>query len=405
MGIIESIQETETNSAANNIPALERLLEELSNNPLPLDSTDAAAEVISQLRSKGIGRLRIPDSNGTGHLPLPQLFEWVIRLAQIDSNIPHILRNHFGFVERALYSRDNPKYEQWLEQARRGYLFGLGASELGIQNIGAGKGNTLLSEDGDGYRLNGKKYYSTGNHYSHFISVNAQTVDGRPVSAIIPSDREGVEILDDWNGIGQKLTASGTTLLNNVRVEKDEVIGIEDQDKVLPFQATFFQLYLTSIVTGIIKAIARDAGRLLKGRQRNFYHAVAEKPADDPLLQQTIGRLESIAYVAESSVLRAAELLQQAFCSAAAGEPAPDIFQKAALAAAKSKVVIDELALAAANQLFDVGGASAATTGENLDRHWRNIRTLSSHNPVSYKARAIGRFALDGTPLPNAGFF
>ena len=52
-----------------------------------------------------------------------------------------------------------------------------------------------------------------------------------------------------------------------------------------------------------------------------------------------------------------------------------------------------------------VGGASATKRSFNLDRHWRNARTLASHNPGTYKARAIGDHVINGTPLPINGFF
>lgn len=387
-------------------------VEELFAQLLQLDTVvnregDPAAigEALRLIKDARLGAIRVPDEQGLAQASLTDVFKIAIRLAEVNPNLSHILRNHFSFVERALFSLDNPKYRKWLEDVRAGKTFGLGHSELGVQAIGSGKGETVLTPDGDGYRLNGRKYYSTGNYYSDVIYIMAQTADGSHIAAIIPADREGVEILDDWDGMGQKFTASGTTVLSNVRVEREEVIGIDDQNKPIPFQSTFFQLYLTSIIAGITKAVARDAARMLKSRNRNFYHAVAEVPKDDPLLQQTIGHLESVAYVAESSVLRAAEALERAYESVRLGDADPGLFLEATLSAAKTKVVVDGLALDAANRLFDVGGASAATVRQNLDRHWRNIRTLASHNPVSYKARAIGQYVLDATPLPSTAFF
>ncbi|GJD53709.1 putative FMNH2-dependent monooxygenase SfnC [Methylobacterium crusticola] len=364
----------------------------------------SALEAIGLVRGARLGAFRLPRHEGGAGGSLRELFEIVITLGEADSNIPHILRNHFAFVERALRNRAVSGYERWLDAVRAGRLFGLGASELGTQNIGDGASDTLLVPSQDGFRLSGRKYYSTGNLYADLLFINARTPDGAGVAAIIPADRAGVDLTDDWDGIGQQLTASGTTVLEDVAVAADEVVPLA-QERRIPHEATFQQLYLTAIIAGILRAVARDAAALLIARQRNYYHAVAAKPAEDPQLQETLGRLVSTAYVAEAAVLGAAEALEQAFASALAGPPDEALFREASLRAAKAKVVVDDLALTAATRLFDVGGASAAKRSARLDRHWRNIRTISSHNPVAYKARAIGRHVLDGTPLPAAAYF
>jgi alkylation response protein AidB-like acyl-CoA dehydrogenase len=387
-------------------PGLAALLEVIAAGAEARDRGEAnATEAIGLAKGARLGALRLPRAAGGGGASLKELFEVVLALGEADSNVPHILRNHFAFVERSLRVPGSAKHRRWLDDVRAGRIFGLGASELGAQNIGDGSSQTRLSVDGDGFRLNGHKYYSTGNYYADILYVHATSPEGERVAAVIPADRAGVDRSDDWDGIGQRLTASGTTVLTDVRVEADEVLVLARDELKIPHDATFAQLYLTTIVAGILRSVVRDAGALLRSRGRNYYHAVAATPAEDPLLQETLGRLAATAYVAEASVLRAAEALERAYDSALAGTPDPDLFREASLRAAKSKVVIDELALTAATRLFDVGGASAAKQSARLDRHWRNIRTISSHNPVAYKARAIGDHTLNGAPLPTAAFF
>jgi alkylation response protein AidB-like acyl-CoA dehydrogenase len=387
-------------------PALLRLIEAIAADAEARDQGKVPTrEAIDLLRSARLGAFRLPQSQGGGGASLPQLFELVIDLAEADSNIPHILRNHFAFVEKALRTPHNTKYSRWLSEVREGRIFGLGASELGIQNIGDGDGATRLEPKGEDFVLNGTKYYSTGNFYSDYILVNGRTPEGLAVSARVSVGQDGVNVDDDWDGIGQRLTASGTTTLTDVAVSRDDVLFIADEDVKLPFQATFPQLYLTALIAGILRSVVKDATALLKRRDRNFYHAVAARPAEDPLLLQTIGNLASAAYVAEASVLRAADAVGAAFQSAIDGRLDPALFLEASLRTVKSKVVVDELALNAATQLFDVGGASAAKQSQRLDRHWRNIRTISSHNPRSYKAWALGDYTVNGTALPSAAFF
>jgi alkylation response protein AidB-like acyl-CoA dehydrogenase len=361
-------------------------------------------DAIERIRAVGLGRFRLPVSQGGAGASLPQVYELVLALAAADSNIPHILRNHFAFVEKALRASHLPHYARWLERVRAGELFGLGASEIGTQQVGDGDGNTRLVPHGNGFRLTGKKYYSTGNLYFDYIMVNAKTPEGRFVAARVGTRQPGVDVQDDWDGIGQRHTASGTTVFTDVEVEAHDVLPL-DEDVRIPHQATFAQLWLTAIIAGIVRRIAADATQLLGERTRNYYHASAPRPADDPLLQQVIGELQSAAFVSESAILRAAVTLGDAFDSSLAGEPNEALYVEAALQAAKSKVAIDDIALRAATHLFNAGGASAARQSARLDRHWRNIRTLASHNPVAYKARAIGDHVVNGAPLPRAAFF
>lgn len=407
MGTIDStLADSRTAAAAEpGSPALRELVAALAAGALARDRGEADTfDAIALVRAARLGVFRVPTAEGGAGATLPQLYELVLDLAEADSNIPHILRNHFAFVEKALRARHLPQYQRWLQHVNDNELFGLGASELGTQNIGDGDGNTRLQPDGGAFRLSGTKYYSTGNLYFDHIIVNAKTPDGRFVGARVSVRQPDVDVRDDWDGIGQRQTASGTTVFSDVHVAAEDVLVLADDVK-LPQQATFAQLYLTTIIAGILRRISKDAVRLVQQRERNYYHAVAPRPADDPLLQEAVGELQSAAFVAEAAVLNAAAVLGEAFDSALAGQPNDALFVEAALRSAKAKVVVDQLALQAATRLFDVGGASAAKQAAQLDRHWRNIRTIASHNPGLYKARVLGNHAINGAPLPTAAFF
>jgi alkylation response protein AidB-like acyl-CoA dehydrogenase len=174
----------------------------------------------------------------------------------------------------------------------------------------------------------------------------------------------------------------------------------------VPYSNTFAQLFLTAIVAGISRAALRDAIALVRSRKRTFYYAPHEKPSEDPLLQQTIGSIAASAHASEAVVLLAAEALDAATHAFDAGLPeAEALAHKAALLSAQAKIVADGAAISNGALVFDVGGASSTKKATNFDRHWRNARTLSSHNPVSYKERAVGQHLINGTPLPAKGFF
>jgi len=356
------------------------------------------------LKQARIGALRLPRHEGDAGAALVELFATVIDLGEVDPNVAHSLRNHYQFVERLL-RRPDPANEEWFAHVRAGRLFGLAATELSNAKAGRRQQDfaTKVTRTDQGLRLSGEKYYSTGNLYADLLVVAAADVDGEATQLAVPVDRPGVEIPNDWDGIGQRFTGSGTTRFTNTPVYESDVIGGSPYGDI-PYPATFPQLYLTAVIAGVQRRIARDAASLVRAKQRTFYHSPSDQPTKDPILQQTVGELASQAFIAEAAVLVAAAALQEA-TEAHGSCDEPDLALRAALKASKAKVVVDELALRAAGELFDVGGGQGVRRSSHLDRHWRNIRTLAAHNPRTYKARAIGAYEIDGTPLPNGAFF
>ena len=364
-------------------------------------------EAIDLIRRAKLGALRLPTSAGGAGSTIRELFEVVIRLGEADANVAHILRNHFSVVERLVRQPRDEQSQQWQQSVADGAIIGLATTELDSPQVGNITPSTTLTPDGDDYLLNGTKYYSTGTLYSDDVLVRAADPSGRPGATIIPVKREGVELIDDWDGLGQRLTATGTTHFRNVRVKRQEIVfDAPDVGYGVPYSNTFAQLFLTAIVAGIARAALRDAAALIRSRKRTFYYAPSEVPIDDPVLQQTIGQIASGAFAAETVVLAAADALDVATDAFDAGAPdAAEAAHKASLVSAKAKIVADDFAIRAGSLLFDVGGASATKKATNFDRHWRNARTLSSHNPTNYKARSIGQHVISGTPLPAKGFF
>ena len=361
-------------------------------------------DIIELIRRSRIGALRIPKADGGGGSTVRELLTTVIRLAEADANVAHILRNHYSVVERLLASPPSAQNRKWRDDVAAGAIIGLATTELGSSQVGDIAPATIVTPDGDGYRLNGTKYYSTGTLYADYVLVRVADANEALATTIVPVKREGIELVDDWDGSGQRLTGSGTTHFHNVRVEAAELIF--DQPNIgygAAYQNTFAQLYLTAINAGIAAAILRDASDLVRRRARSFYYAPTLRPREDPILQQTIGQIASNAFAAEATVLAAADALDVSSNAPDREDTKPAL--DAALASSKAKIVVDELAIRSGSLLFDAGGASATKKSDNLDRHWRNARTLSSHNPVTYKAQAIGAYEVNGTPLPAKGFF
>ncbi|GGF89910.1 acyl-CoA dehydrogenase [Azorhizobium oxalatiphilum] len=364
-------------------------------------------DVFDLIRSARLGALRLQAADGGPGATLRELFEVVIALAAADPNIAHSLRNHYAFVERFSLSRTVLHRAKWAGIVAEGAIVALASTELGSARVGASPFATKLRRDGDGFRLSGTKYYSTGTLYADYVQVRAAGPDDEVLTAIIPTTRSGVERIDDWDGAGQRLTGSGTTHFDDVRVEADEV----EPDSLtagygVPHSNSVAQLLVTATVAGILRNVETDAVALLASRKdRHFYFAQTERVADDPLLQEIVGRISADAFAAEAVILAAADAHEAVFQARARGEPDAALAHAASVAAAKAKLVVDELTIRDAGHIFDVAGASATRRAKNLDRHWRNARTLASHNPAALKARALGDYALHGTQLPEKGFF
>jgi alkylation response protein AidB-like acyl-CoA dehydrogenase len=365
---------------------------------------------IDLVRRARFGAFRLPVEQGGGGATVRELFETLIALAAADSNVAHILRAHFSFVEERLRAHDPAVRARWLPAVAGGALVGVALTEISSHPVASFRWNTTLVPRGDGWVLNGEKYFSTGTLYSDYVEVFAGTPAGETATVVIPVDRDGVTLVDDWDGFGQRMTGTGTTIFRDVLVEAGEatVFPLPAEGEAPPplyLLGAFLQLWITAIIAGILRETVDDAAGHIHSRRRTFAWAPADTPAADPLLQHVVGQIASNAFAAEATVLAAADVLQQATEAALAGDPDPAPAHAASLAASKAKVVVDELGTRTTSLLFEVGGASAARRAHNLDRHWRNARTLASHNPTVYKAQLVGAYHVNGTPLPGSGYF
>lgn len=368
---------------------------------------------VAALKRVGFGTLRLPSEFGGPGFDVPQLFSAVVDVARADPIVAHIFRTHFWFVEerlRALHANPTDAVSRrWLDEVTAGKLFANAFSEKGGLAVGSLVFNTrLLPDPAGGFRLNGEKFYSTGTLFSDYLTVATTTDHDSVASVIVAADRDGVRLIDDWDGFGQRRTGTGTTVFDNVAVAADEVLvdtpyDAEPQPTV---QYASLQLFIHAVVAGILASVVDDGAQLLRSRTRSFSHALTERPVDDPLYQKLLGELASTAYVARAAVLDAAQAIGAATDSYDSnGIPDPELATEAQLKVAKVKVHLDDVAPAAASRLLELGGASAASRQRNLDRHWRNIRTITLHNPVVYKAKVIGEHLLHDTPVPLNAYF
>ncbi|MHC9293683.1 acyl-CoA dehydrogenase [Mycobacterium sp. LTG2003] len=357
------------------------------------------------VRENRLGAVRLATAYGGGGYTVPQFFEFLISLAEADPDLAHILRVHFANVEELQRVPVTAAKQRWISVIAEGRLIGGVSSEQSTRSVGGQSYDTKLLREGGGLRLRGRKFYSTGAQFSDYLRVTAENEDGAPVAAVVPADRTGVVHLDDWDGVGQRHTGSGTTLFEDVAVSDDEVLTLGTNVGVDRARGALVQLYLHAIAAGILRSVASEAATLVRERHRTYTFATAEAPARDPQLLEIVGEIDAAAYAAEAVVLRAATELAPALDTARVSGIDAELETKASIAAARVKVAIEEPALRAASRIFDAGGASSARSTAHLDRHWRNLRTLFSHNPTVYKARVLGDIAVNGAALPDSGFF
>lgn len=354
------------------------------------------AEIV-KLKKAGLGALRVPEAEGGFGATLPELANILIELSEADSNITQALRGHFGFVEDVVNRQQNASRKRWGERIAAGDIAGNAWTEIGSAKQDAF--STRISQKNGGLVVNGTKYYTTGSLYADWIDVGATGLEGEGTVLQVRRDHPGVNVVDDWDGFGQILTASGTTTFTDVAVDPDDVVVDEEKFR---YGAAFYQLVHLATLAGIGRSIANETAAAVASRTRSYSNGAGPRSSQDPQVLQVVGRIRSNAYAAGAIVLQVAQSIQRAFEAHFAGDPDAEARANAIaeLETSQAVTVVTNLILEASTIIFDALGASSTKKPLGLDRHWRNARTLSSHNPRIYKDRIIGDFAVNGTPPP-----
>ncbi|QQD55578.1 acyl-CoA dehydrogenase family protein [Pseudomonas fluorescens BBc6R8] len=358
-------------------------------------------EAVAQIAQAGLFTVRIPKRFGGAGGSVKDVIALLIRIASADSNVAQALRPGFGFVEGLLASRAEgaeEERERWFGRYLQGAVIGNAGWEVGGAN---GSISARIVRDGEHFRACGSKYYSTGSLYADWVSAVALDENDQPVSFILPRDRQGLELLDDFDAMGQRLTASGTTHLHDVQVLASEIRTRTVEEGKRTIVTPFLQVFLAAVQAGIARNALNDAVTFAKEHARPIKHSSATRSVDDPYVELSVGDVSARAFTAEAVVLHAADSIDRAW----AGDLDAVAVDQAAVDVAQAQYIAAESALKAAELVFDVGGASTTGRAHNLDRHWRNARTVANHNPRHWKAAAVGAWQLKGTPPPTSGLF
>jgi alkylation response protein AidB-like acyl-CoA dehydrogenase len=360
-------------------------------------------EPVRRLKEAGFGALRVPRAYGGLGATWPEVTALWIELAAADANLPQAFRGHFALAEDRLWQHRRGLDQQvWFERFVGGEIAGNAWSEVGGTAIDTQQ--TVLDPQIDGYRLTGTKYYTTGSIFAEWADVYARRHrHGREddfAIAIVDTRTAGVTVSDDWDGFGQRGTGSGTTTFDHVPVPADHVLPFDER---FPYQTALYQLNLLATLAGISRAALTDAVDEVRRRERNYSHANTARVRDDPQVLARVGDLAAATYAAEAATLRVAGALQDVSVTAQKGaEAIAATVETVEIESAAAQVVVTEQVLRATSDLFDTLGASGTSRARALDRHWRNARTVSSHNPRLLKARVVGAHLVNATPPPYA---
>ena len=362
-----------------------------ANRALPSNELD-------ELSASGLLAITVPAEYGGAGASVETLVEVIRLLSVADPNIGQIPQSHFVYVNQLRLQGAPEQQKRLFGEVLAGKRFGNAQSENGTKHIRDIR--TTLTPDGEGcWRLNGRKAYATGALLADWIPVLAHLeVDGPLHVAWVERDSPGMEVIDDWNGVGQRTTASGSVILEDVVVSADLITPYATTFESPQTYGSLAQLLHAAIDAGIARTAVTDAARFVRESSRPYPDAGVERAAEDPLVVHAFGELELATRGAEALLAKAARAIDRANADLNEASTAA-----ASLATAAARAATAKAALEAASRLFEVAGTRSAAARLGLDRHWRNARTHTLHDPVSWKIQHLGRWAVDGTLPPNHG--
>ena len=351
------------------------------NRVLPYDE-------IETLSQSGLFGISVPSEHGGIDISNSVLAEIIAILAGADPSIAQILQTHFHVLEAVRTGGSEEQKSSLFARVMAGDRFGSVSSDAGTG--GAGQSDLQLTHDGLGYRLNGRSFHSASVLFSDWIVMFiADAV------AIVPRNTEGVQIIDDWDGFGQRTSGNGTTILHNIYLNVDAVLSHHEKLGQPSVIDSVGQLTHAGINLGIARSALATTIELMRAHpstDNSLKHA-----ADDPLIITRVGEIAVRIEAATAMVERAGSKIDAAQINLT-----EDHVIDAALSVAAAQTVTAEIAMEASNTLFDLAGASSARIDLNLDRHWRNARIHTLHDPARRTYNAVGNYHLNGIRPPKS---
>jgi len=344
----------------------------------------------------GLWGISVPKAHGGAGVTNVTLAKVIARIAQADASLGQIPQNHFYALEVLRVNGSPAQQQRLFGEVLAGRRFGNALAELGTKT--AHDRTTRLRRDGDGYRIDGRKFYATGALYAQRIPTSVIDKQGVQHLAFVPADSHGLQVIDDWSGFGQRTTGSGSVVFDNVAVSAEDVIAFQSAFERPTTVGPLAQILHAAIDTGIARAAFDDALHFVRTRSRPWVDSGLDKASDDPLTLKSFGHLAIRLHACEALLERAGECLDRAREDSTA-----DSVAAASIAVAEARAISTEIALAASSTLFELAGSQATLAEHGLDRHWRNARVHTLHDPVRWKYHAIGNYYLNDEHPPRRG--
>ncbi|MEU2977690.1 SfnB family sulfur acquisition oxidoreductase [Streptomyces hirsutus] len=352
---------------------------------------------VDRLASSGLLAVTVPAEYGGADVSQETLTEIFRLLAAADASLSQIPQSHFVYVNVIRRQGTGPQRAFFFAELLAGRRLGNAQSEAGTRHVQDIRTRLEPRPDGS-YVLKGVKHYATGALYADWIPVLARAEDDNLHVAFVPRDAPGLTVTDDWDGMGQRTTASGTVRLDGVPVAADRIFPHHLTFQGPQLHGAMAQLLHAAIDAGIAGGALTEAAEFVRTKSRPWFESGFDAAADDPLLIQRFGELALHVRASEAllrEAARAVDTARSGLTDASAAE--------ASIAVAAAKAHAADTAVEVAGALFEVAGTRAALDSLNLHRHWRDARTHTLHDPVRWKIQHIGRYVLSGTPPPRHG--
>ena len=347
------------------------------------------AEIIDTYSNSGLWGITVPRQWGGAEVSAATLAQVIAIISAADPSLGQIPQNHYCLLEDIRLQGSEEQQAFFFDQVLQGYRFANALSETGGKTVLDIR--TRLEASECGLRITGRKGYCTGSLYAHWVGILALDAENNAQLAFVPRESAGLTVIDDWACLGQRTTASGTVLAENLVVEPFHLFPTWKSYATPTLAGPFAQLTTAAIDLGIARAALNDTVNFVSQFARPWIDAGVERASEDPLTIYHIGQLDSRLAAADALLDRAGKVLDRYKY-----ELSEDNVAQASIAVARAKVFTTEAALEAASRLFELSGTRSTSIALNLDRHWRNGRVHTLHDPVRWKYQLLGNWVLNG---------